>query len=124
MARVCPHCGCALPAVADGFCRECRSDIDEPPAVPATPGQQRAALEEGTASTFLAFGWLALAGSAFAAFILPRGDAVLSVVFFLLGGGALLGEASRRSARARKLRRAEAEESKPAEPSDTADGGA
>jgi hypothetical protein len=36
----CPHCGAALPAVADAFCPECRNSLQEPTptAGPETPG--------------------------------------------------------------------------------------
>lgn len=38
MSRVCPHCGATLGPVADAFCPNCRSALDEPPVLqPPTP---------------------------------------------------------------------------------------
>jgi hypothetical protein len=45
MGPSCPHCGAALPAVADAFCPECRSPLDAPPPAPSWPPRPAEAIQ-------------------------------------------------------------------------------
>jgi hypothetical protein len=107
MASTCPHCGFPLPITADVFCPECRNAIDEIPAAPAppaTPHEQRVVREAHTATAFGVLGLVGLAGAVLAALRKSWLDATWSIALCSLGGVAMLTEAARRSARARRLK--------------------
>ena len=101
----CPHCGSALTSTVDAFCPECRNALDEPPRLPPSPEQQRAARTAGQTSLFWVLGFLALIGGAVE--LATRGvasfGAALPGGILLVAGGALIAEAGRRSAQERKL---------------------
>lgn len=104
MEATCPHCGSRLPAPGDAFCPQCRNAVDEPPAVPLTPRQQEAVRDVGAARALQVGGWLMLAGVVYWALTKSGVDATIAIVTSLFCAAFALGEAARRSARARTLR--------------------
>jgi hypothetical protein len=89
MARQCPHCGVTLPPIADGFCSECRGDLDDVPTMPTTPAEQALRRAGPPASlqalsvgiVFVGIGSILFGRFLFGVFILLSGGVLSSLVY-------------------------------------------
>jgi hypothetical protein len=110
--RLCPHCGTELPSIRDGFCPECRNDLDEDPTLdlpPPDPAQRarnrrlRLVFAGYYAWHMVAF-WAVLIGILAASIVETAcGRPTITLVLWALAGVVLLWESMRRYFRPAKV---------------------